>query len=266
MNEQKINAPIPSATIILGRDRGDAIEMFMVKRNRRIDFAAGALVFPGGRVDVDDTAPGVIRRCGGAMNQCREPDPGFYVAAIREVYEESGILLVREGGAATIISPERLAGFEDKRRALCAGELKFSELLENEDLYPACDRLTPFAHWITPEFMPKRFDTWFFVADAPDGQVGSHDGSESVDSLWITPADVLTGASGGRFMVIFPTRMNIAKMARFCCLDEARSYCLEHPAIPVLPRMEQRAGGPVLCIPAEADYGLTEESVANLGF
>jgi 8-oxo-dGTP pyrophosphatase MutT (NUDIX family) len=265
MNEQKTKAPIPSATIILGRDRGDAIEIFMVKRNRRIDFAGGALVFPGGRVDADDTAPGVVRRCR-KVNQDREPDPGVYVAAIREAYEECGILLAREGGSAEIISPDRLAGLENKRRALCANELKFSELLESEDLYPACDRLTPFAHWITPEIMPKRFDTWFFVADAPAGHAGSHDGSESVDSLWLTPEEILAGAAQGKFTVIFPTRMNIAKMSRFSRLDEARSYCLGNPVVCVLPRVEQRADGPVLCIPAEADYGLTEESVANLGF
>jgi 8-oxo-dGTP pyrophosphatase MutT (NUDIX family) len=265
MNEQKIKQPIPSATIILGRNAGDGLEIFMVKRNRRIDFAAGALVFPGGRVDADDTAPGVVRRCQ-KRDQDPEPDMGVYVAAIREAYEESGILLARERGFAEIISPDRLAGLEHKRRALCANELKFSELLESEDLYPACDRLTPFARWITPEIMPKRFDTWFFVADAPAGQVGSHDGSESVDSLWITPADVLAGAATGQFMVIFPTRMNIAKMSRFSRLDEARSYCLANPVVCVLPRVEQRASGPVLCIPAEADYGLTEECFANLGF
>ncbi len=264
MSETGIKGTIPSATIILGRDSGDDIEIFMVKRNRQIDFAAGALVFPGGKVEADDAMPGVVRRCL-MVNRRPEPDIGFYVAAIREVYEESGILLARDRGDAKIVSSDRLAGLEDKRRALCANELKFSQMLEKEDLYPACDCLTPFAHWITPGVMPKRFDTWFFIADAPAGHTGCHDGCESVDSLWLTPEKVISVAAEGKFTVMFPTRMNITKMSRFKNLDAARRYCRQNPVVTVLPRVEQRPDGPVLCIPAEADYGLTEESVSNLG-
>lgn len=259
----KAAGPIPAATIIVGRDHGDGIELFMVKRNRRIEFASGALVFPGGKVEADDTVPGVVRRCQTA-HPYQEPTIGFYVAAIREVYEECGILLARAPDETGIISSDRLAGLADRRRALCANKLKFSRLLDAEDLYLACDRLTPFAHWITPEVMPKRFDTWFFIADAPAGHSACHDGCESVDSLWIAPKDIIEGAAKGEFNVMFPTRMNINKMSRFGNLDEARAYCVQNPVVRVLPTVEQRPDGPVLCIPAEADYGLTEESVSNL--
>jgi len=263
MNERTTSGLIPAATIILGRDRSDDLEIFMVQRNRQIDFAAGALVFPGGRVEADDASPGVCRRCA-PIAQGREPDIGFYVAAIREVYEECGILLARDRDDATIVSAARLAGLEDKRRAICDKTLTFSELLEAENLYPACDCLTPFSHWVTPEFMPKRFDTWFFIAAAPEGHTGCHDGCESVDSLWLTPKDALAGAGNGTFKVIFPTRMNIAKMGRFNNLEQARAYCASTPVVRVLPRLAQGPDGPVLRIPAEADYGLTEESISKL--
>ena len=112
--------------------------------------------------------------------------------------------------------------------------------------------------------MPKRFDTWFFIAAAPEDHIGRHDGSESVDSLWLTPKDALAGAEKGTFKVIFPTRMNIAKMSRFTNLEQARAYCASTPVVRVLPRLAQGPDGPVLRIPAEADYGLTEESISKL--
>lgn len=264
MSGKKIGV-MPAATIILVRDGQNGLEVFMVQRNRRIDFAAGALVFPGGRVDDEDTMPSIIRRCRG-QEQSREPEIGYHVAAIREAYEECGILLACNRNDPKIISADRLAELEGHRRALCANEIKFSEILESEDLFLACDRLIPFAHWITPEIMPKRFDTWFFIAEAPAGHAGRHDGRESVDSLWITPADVLAEAAAGRFTVIFPTRMNIAKISRFRHLEDARRYCAEHSLVRVQPWVEQRENGPVLCIPAEADYGLTEECMTKLGF
>lgn len=263
MNKEKIGALIPAATIIMARDGENGMEVFMVKRNRQIDFAAGALVFPGGRVDDDDTAPEVIRRCRGS-GQLPEPEIGYYVAAIREAYEECGILLACNRSDTEILPADRLSKFEHHRRALCANKIKFSEILEYEDLFPACDRLTPFAHWVTPEIMPQRFDTWFFVTAAPPGQKGRHDGCESVASLWITPKALLAEAATGKFAVMFPTRLNLAKISRFRNMADIRRYCSEHPMVRVQPRLEQRENRLVLCIPAEADYGLTEEEITGL--
>jgi 8-oxo-dGTP pyrophosphatase MutT (NUDIX family) len=250
---------VPSATILMLRDGPEGLEVFMVVRHHEIDFASGALVFPGGKADAGDFDEGLLARLDGA-----EGDPilrGIQVAAIREAFEECGILLARTAGEAALIGGARLAKLEPYRNALHAGELSMLEFAEREDLRLACNELTHFAHWITPENLPKRFDTHFYLAMAPADHLALHDGHESVDSVWITPGQAVADAESGTRTVIFPTLRNLAKLGLSPTAEDAIARAAGEEVVSVLPRIEQRDDGPYICIPPEAGYDISEERV-----
>ncbi|MFC7539287.1 hypothetical protein ACFQU2_07205 [Siccirubricoccus deserti] len=152
----------------------------MVVRHRQIEFAAGALVFPGGRVEAADAeiAAGL-----GAT----DPFAAFRVAAIREAFEESGLLLARTASGVPLTPDQGAAVAAAHRDALNAGSRGFAALLQAEALVPDIGALVRFAHWVTPDDLAKRFDTHFFLAPAPGGHAATHDGHEAVDSVWISP-------------------------------------------------------------------------------
>lgn len=250
---------VPSATILLLRGDHSVIEVFMVVRHHQIDFASGALVFPGGKVDPQDEEAALAKRCDGAS-----PSPAtraIQIAAIREAYEECGVLLARAAGEPKLIAGARLARLEPYRLQIHSGAVTFQEFLDREDLRLACDQLTPFAHWITPVMMPKRFDTHFFVAVAPPDHVALHDGHESVDSVWITPADALAGAATRRYTVIFPTLRQIEKLGHATSPADAVTRARLSEIVTVTPWTEQRADGAYLCIPVAAGYDVSEEKM-----
>ena len=258
MSEQQAAAqPIPSATILMLRDGDHGLEVFMVVRHHQIDFASGALVFPGGKTEPNDHDPALGDFLDGAhadKNQC-----AIQVAAIREAFEECGILLAREAGTQALISGERLAELESYRDRLHKGEVSTVEFLQREGLRLACDRLVHFAHWITPEMLPKRFDTHFFLAAAPADHLAVHDGHESVDSVWIRPDDAFAGAESGRYTIIFPTLRNVAKLGESTNTAEAIAAAQAATVVTVLPHTEKRDDGVYLCIPPEAGYDVSEE-------
>lgn len=255
---------IPAATVLLLRDRDDELEVFMVVRHHQIDFASGALVFPGGKVDPLDSHDSVRARVDGA-DGLDDREFAMRVAAIREAYEECGVLLARPEGSQTLIDAERLASLAHCRVALNTGEIGIGDVLSQEGLRLALDLLTPFAHWITPKMMPKRFDTRFYLAVAPQDHIAVHDGSESVDSIWIRPAAALNEAEAGTKTIIFPTRVNVQKLGRYRSVSDAIAAARAARIITVEPQVEQREGGPVLRIPPEADYDLTEEPISRAG-
>jgi 8-oxo-dGTP pyrophosphatase MutT (NUDIX family) len=169
--------PRPASTILLLRDGASEIEVFMMVRHYEIEFNSGALVFPGGSVDKGDReiiASPALYSGGEGL------DPSalsFRIAAIRETFEESGILLARPQGSKTLVDAKRASEIEAATRtALCEGKTTFSKVLADSGMALALDELVPYAHWITPEGMPKRFDTWFFLAATPPEQAGAHDG------------------------------------------------------------------------------------------
>jgi len=253
--------PVPAATMVLLRDGPRGLEVFMVVRHHQIDFASGALVFPGGKVDPQDEDPGLRDLARGA-GDLDATALALCAGAIREAFEEAGVLLAYDAGRGNgreIVDATRLAELESYRHSLHRGEVGLRAFLEREQLLLACDRLTRFAHWITPEMMPKRFDTHFFVAAAPEDHVLLHDGTESVDSIWITPEDALAGARSGRYTVIFPTLRNIEKLARYAGVDAAIAGAERADVVTVLPWVETRDDGRYLCIPPEAGYRVNEE-------
>ena len=238
----------PAATILLLRDRPSGLEIFMVVRHHEIDFAAGALVFPGGRMEAADAELGQ----GLAPS---DPLAPLKVGAIREAFEECGVLLARAEGKADFVPAARLSALD--RTA------PFADLLARENLIPAIDALVPFAHWITPDFVPKRFDTHFFLALAPHDHALLHDGRETVDSVWISPREALA-EHGRRFKLLFPTYRNLWKLAAHADADSALAAARAAPVVTVQPEKTTVDGGPGLKIPAEAGYGGEAFSVAGL--
>ena len=248
--------PRPASTVLLLRDSAAKdIEVFMMVRHYQIDFNSGALVFPGGSVDKGDRE---IIATGDLLTGAEGLDAdalSFRIAAIRETFEESGILLARHKGSGALIDAQRAGAIEAAhRKDLCDGNVSFLKVLSDNELVLALDELIPYAHWITPEGMPKRFDTWFFLAAAPPEQLGTHDGRESTDSIWVSPREALEGGESGRFKLPFPTTRNLIKLGRQgnvgAALDDARGK----PVVAVMPVMTQLNGGRQLRIPREAGY------------
>ena len=248
-------APRAASTIVLMRDGPTDLEFFMVVRQHEIDFASGALVFPGGRMEAGDTE--LARQAIPFADGIDETARALRIAAIREAFEECGVLLARPKGDGRIVPAER-AGALDR-------SAPFAELMSREGLTPATEALVPFARWITPAFLPKRFDTHFFLALAPPEHALAHDGREAVDSIWIAPRAALAEQEqGGRFKLLFPTVRNLWKLARHADAASALAAARAAPVVTVVPERTEVDGGPGLRIPLEADYGGEEFSVKGL--
>ena len=242
----------PAATVVILRDGGAGIEVFMVVRHHEIDFASGALVFPGGKVDPHDADPawGPL-----APYAAPAPDRAFVVAAARETFEEAGLVLARRRGTLAMLDAAEAHRLVETYRGR---ETTFLELARNEDLLLATDLMVPFAHWITPVGQPKRFDTHFLLVAAPVSQLGAHDGEESVEGFWIAPSQALREAEAGARTLVLPTQMNLLKLARYRTVAEAVAQTRASPIVTVTPRIERTATGRTLHIPAEAGYGVSE--------
>jgi 8-oxo-dGTP pyrophosphatase MutT (NUDIX family) len=259
-----IVAPRPASTALLLRDnaarsvdgkRRDEIEVFMMVRHHQIEFSSGALVFPGGGVDGNDREIAAQPELYSGGKGLDESALSFRIAAIRETFEESGILLARLKGSATLIDAKRASEIEAAHRTeLCEGKTTFLKVLADNDLWLALDELVPYAHWITPEGMPKRFDTWFFLAAAPPDQLGAHDGKESTDSIWVSPREALEGGESGRFKLPFPTTRNLIKLGKQSSVRSALDDAAGKPIVTVMPVMTRTATGRQLRIPREAGY------------
>jgi 8-oxo-dGTP pyrophosphatase MutT (NUDIX family) len=212
--------PRDAATVMLVRDDPD-LHVFMLRRNLNADWVGGAYVFPGGAVDPGDGDDAILARCpdlsdADASAQLGLTDGGlrFWVAAVRETFEEAGVLLARAAATGELVDPSQ-PRLEPLRAALNAGSITFAELVESEDLLLDVGGMQVFSHWITPEGNHRRYDTWFFVAAAPEGHAYAHDEGETVASTWIRPADALAASDRGDFELIFPTRKSIEALSRF---------------------------------------------------
>ena len=263
MSKDTAARPAPSATILMLRDGGEGLEVFMVVRHHQIDFASGALVFPGGKADPQDFDPALKAHLDGAADD--DDMRAMQVSAIREAFEECGILLARAEGSSGLIDGARLATLESYRTSLHSGATPLIDFVRNEKLRLACDQLVHFAHWVTPEMMPKRFDTHFFLAAAPADHLAVHDGHESVDSVWVRPADAIAQAAAGTRTIIFPTLRNVEKLGAFDSVSAAMAGTRGARILRVLPWMERREDGTFLCIPVEAGYAISEERMPERG-
>jgi len=255
MNE--VVAPRAASTVLLLRDSKTAseLEIFMMVRHHQIEFSSGALVFPGGSVDKNDLEIAANPALYSGGEGLDADGLGFRIAAIRETFEESGILLARPKGSTALVDARRASEIAAAHRSeLNEGKITFLRVLTDSGMVLALGELVPYAHWITPEGMPKRFDTWFFLAAAPPDQLGAHDGKESTDSIWLSPREALEGGDNGRFKLPFPTTRNLIRLGKQGRVKDALEDSKGRDIVTVMPVMTRLNGGRQLRIPKEAGY------------
>lgn len=251
MNDAPIR--IASTTMLV---RGlDELEVLMVKRNQQIDFFSGAMVFPGGKVEQQDLDPEWAAWTAG-WTEVPADERGPRIAALREAFEECGVVAAAK--AFSMPPTERLAA----RTAIEAGQLRFLDFVRSVDVRLDLSRLTLFARWLTPPIVPKRFDTFFYLVEMPSGQTAAHDGRETVDNEWVTPAAALQLAESGARTILFPTRMNLQLLARERSLADAVASARLRPRRQVMPQIEMRDGRKYLRLSEDDGYGAVEEPAA----
>jgi 8-oxo-dGTP pyrophosphatase MutT (NUDIX family) len=258
--------PVPAATVMLLRDASAGPEVLLLERHSRSQFLPDAYVFPGGRVDDEDQAlaervSGVTAAQASAAlpTVAAELAQGFFVAAIRETFEEAGILLARRRGRRELLSAAESAGLARHRLGIQAGDASFRDLVIAEDLELAADLLAVHAHWVTPEDSPRRFDTIFFAAETPPGQEALHDGVELTDHVWLRPEQGLSEyRAGGRHMIL-PTWANLETLLGFARARDVLAASRQRSLVPILPVIRERGGKRRIEIPAGAGYPTVEE-------
>jgi len=238
---------IPAATLIVVREvEAGPPELLMVERAEGMAFAAGALVFPGGRIDAEDVELAA--------------DLGIdatAVAAVRETIEETAVPV----GLAPAPTGQQAIQLQ---QALVA-DRSFADLLANAGLSIDADALTPFARWVPKFHAVRRFDTLFFVARCPDGdwQPRVVEG-ECASAAWLTAADVLERERNGAARLIFPTRRTLERLAQHASFDAIRVDALGHPIEPVTPWVEERDGEKFITIPPHLGFPVTQERLDGL--
>ena len=214
-------APQPAATVTLIRDAPRGVEVLMLQRSMSLKFMPGAHVFPGGALDAADDTPGLHALCVGRDDAAASRALGiergglaYWVAAIREAFEEAGILLAYDAGGGIVpLSAATAERYRAHRRALDEGHGDFAAFALGEGLRLAADRLHYFGHWITPVGGPRRYDTRFFIAIAPEGQEVRHDERETVAHLWVRPQEALELSARDAIHLRFPTRKTLERFA-----------------------------------------------------
>jgi 8-oxo-dGTP pyrophosphatase MutT (NUDIX family) len=250
-NSSPVATPRLAASLILLRDGERGLEVMMVERAGTASFAAGAFVFPGGRVDETDAELVAIAGAGratpasapadAAMTKAALPDAALRMAAIRETFEECGLLLVESAADG--------AG---------ASSADFAAMVRSQGVRPALQALVPFAHWITPPHLPKRFDTHFFIAAGPRDQVAVADQGEVMSAAWLKPGDLTAAAEAGRINLMFATYMNLGWLARHETVEGALSAARQRRIATVVPEPVKGPEGRLFRIPEAAGYGETE--------
>jgi 8-oxo-dGTP pyrophosphatase MutT (NUDIX family) len=238
---------IPAATLVVVRERPSGPpELLMVERSEGMAFAAGALVFPGGRIDpADDRLAAALGLTGAA------------VAAIRETIEETAV----PAGLSPVPDRESALRLQDQ---LVAGR-DFAEVLDEAGLRLDAGTLTPFARWVPKFHAVRRFDTLFFVAQSPRGdwQPRAVEG-ECAGAFWLTASEALEREPLGQARLIFPTRRNLERLAQHQSFEHIRADALAHPVDPVTPWVEEREGEKFITIPSHLGYPVTEEKLDGL--
>lgn len=255
-------APRESATVLLLRDEAEGLEVFMVRRHLNSDFVGGAYVFPGGGLDPADLEPDVLARLAGVgdaeaarLGLATDRARAHWVAAIRETFEEAGVLLGGPGGLpVSMRTAAELAHWGDRRAALLDGRLGWAALLAEDDLTLAGGRVGYWSHWVTPEGTPKRFSTRFFVAEVPADQEPMADEQEVEAGVWIRPVDALRERAHGKMTMIFPTVKTLEELLGFARAADVVAACAGRAVPTRLPRIVLRDGQPAVLMPGDEGY------------
>jgi 8-oxo-dGTP pyrophosphatase MutT (NUDIX family) len=253
-----------AATVMLLRDAPAGLEVFMLRRTLNAAFVGGAYVFPGGTIDEADRRDDVAAHCTGLDDATASDLLGiergglaYWVAALRECFEEAGVLLARtaDGHAVSFADAATAAAYNDRRHAVHDGTLRLVDLCAREGLRLATDDVRYVSHWVTPVGEPRRFDTRFFVARAPREQEPLHDDNETIDSLWVRPADALERHRRGELFMITPTIKNLEFLVPHatCAAALAAAAALgERPRI--LPRVVRRGEAIAVLLPGDDGF------------
>jgi 8-oxo-dGTP pyrophosphatase MutT (NUDIX family) len=259
----EVLTPLPAATVMFLRDGQRGVEVLMLERNAHSTFVGGAFLFPGGAVDADDGHPSLLARCRGRDDAQASAVLGMaagglahWVAALREAFEEAGLLLADPAPPAA--RRAALRGPVDR------GEVPFRQVCDEDDLVLAADRMWAFSHWITPTGLTRRYDTRFFVAAAPLDQEPSADQTETVDHLWIRPDDALGRNAAGGFPLIEPTLQSLTALARFDRTADvlAAAQHAEERALEDGPTWVGAHGGRRIPLPGDARHDAVGGAVA----
>lgn len=250
--------PLPAATVTLVRDGSQGFEVLMMKRNEKSAWVPGRYLFPGGSVEPSDGLADIYAHCRGLTDAEASSRLGiasgglaYWVAAIRESFEESGLLLAHDEEGKPVAS-EHAAELAQHRKAVAAGELPFDELLRDEGLMLEADALVYFAHWITPPGSPRRYDTRFFVACAPAGQEAVHDNDEMIESTWMSPRECVTRYKAGEMKLMTPTIHTLKLFAKYETADALLNAMRALPDVPCIAPRIAPSGRRVL--PGEPGY------------
>jgi 8-oxo-dGTP pyrophosphatase MutT (NUDIX family) len=260
--ESSVLPPLrPAATVLLLRDGSDGLEVFMVRRHEGTAFMGGAQVFPGGRVehsdeDGDETwCDGIAR----ARQLLGNGEParaiGYHVAAVRELFEEAGVLLARaSGGDLELVSfkDERTQErFTRHRGEIHGGRSTIRGVVVAERLRLALDVLIPFAHWVTPPGDTRRFDTRFFVTRAPSQQTPMHDAAETTHSVWLTATAAIQQAIDDEIVLPPPTWTTLREIERCPSVDEVLSDAARRVIVRREPVVVDHEGRRMLVLPGD---------------
>jgi 8-oxo-dGTP pyrophosphatase MutT (NUDIX family) len=252
-----------AATVMLLRDGDHGLEVCMLQRNLNSDFVGGAYVFPGGGVDDDDGSAEAWSVCAGrgdaeasALVGVEHGGLAFWVAAIRESFEEAGLLLARDerGAPLRLDDGERIRRFGHHRVAVDTGRRRLAEICVEERLTLDVGALHYFSRWVTPLGAPRRYDTRFFVASAPEDQRALHDDREVIGTRWLTPAAALADHEAGRMTMIFPTVRTMVALGRFDSAAEVIDHAAAQARVePVVPMLRDEGGGMRLVLPGDPE-------------
>lgn len=257
-----VRPPRDSATVLLLRDEPGGLEVFMVRRHLNSDFVGGAYVFPGGGLDPSDLEPAVLARLAGVpdaeaarLGLPLDRARAHWVAAIRETFEEAGVLLGGPGGVpAAMRTPEEIARWGGRRAALLDRSQGWAALVADEDVTMDGSRVGYWSHWITPEGTPKRFSTRFFVAEVPADQEPMADDLEVEAGVWLRPQDALADRAAGKLTMIFPTVKTLEELLPFAKAADVVAACAGREVVARLPRIALVDGQPAVLLPGDAGY------------
>lgn len=245
---ERVDAPpadpapaLPAATVVLLRDASCGPEVLLLQRLRSAGFVPGAYVFPGGRVDPADASPALLAWCDGVEGT--GPASMFRLAALRETFEETGVLLARAGSGSEVRAVTGDPALARWREALLRGEAVLLEVVESLGARFALDELVPCAHWITPLAEPRRYDTHFFLARIPAGVEVEIDPREMAAAVWLTPARALERFQAGELPLVFPTVATLESLTGYGTAEEALAGFRGRTITPILPRLVRTAAG-----------------------
>ncbi len=257
--------PLEAATVVLLREASPGLETFLVRRHRASGFMAGAFVFPGGKFDATDESEKLLQATSegerARLAARLEPTPpdalspkravGLAIATVRELFEEAGVLLARRepGG--------QMLGDEDTRRwrqELLGGSLDFGTLVEREGLELALDHLEYWDHWITPSLEPRRFDTRFFLARLPTGQVAEIDDKETTEARWLGASAALAAHRGGELFLPPPTERTLEGLVGIDNFEAVAREAAQRVVAPILPKLHLEDGNATIIMPWDSDY------------